>query len=186
MKELNAAELRALIRLIAPLRALREDVEKSIHLELHTGAGDLAVRSYRGLRDSVAAITDDPYVHSLEFEVDEGARDRQKMSLVMLASGQLLAYIEGQTGLTGLTSAPRGSYSVQTAPNIHVDVGDVMGGEVDRVMDMVGNALRGIPRPPRPPRPPEPPEPPRGHRGPRKRRETWEFEIHEDDENDEA
>ena len=63
--------LRALIRLIPPARALKEDLEKSIHLELYSGTGALAVRSFQGLQASVSTITDDPYVAALGLTVPD-------------------------------------------------------------------------------------------------------------------
>ena len=47
--------LRALIRLIPPARALRDDLDKSIHLELYAGTGDLAVGSFEGLRAAIGS-----------------------------------------------------------------------------------------------------------------------------------
>ena len=47
---------------------------------------------------------------------------------------------------------------MQTAPNITLDMGDVIGGQADRIMDMVNSALGGFPRPPKPPQPPRPPK----------------------------
>lgn len=126
MKELSANDLRALLRLIPAIQTLREDVENSLHLELYTGAGDLVLRSFRGLRDQVYAITEDRYIGSLDAGEDERLKDKHRLSQVMLLSGQLLAYIEGQLGIIGVSS-PRSGYHVQTSPNISVNTGDVMG-----------------------------------------------------------
>ncbi|MFO7322207.1 MAG: hypothetical protein DIU68_010785 [Chloroflexota bacterium] len=187
MRELDVNDLRALIRLIAPLRALREDVEKSLHLELYSGAGDLAVRSLTALRDQVLEITQDPYIEALSLDAYAGD-DREKFSQVMLISGQLLAYLEAQTGVSLAAHPGRQHYSVQTAPNVHLNMGDVVGGQAEKIMDFVesavANAMRGIggrggPRPPRPPRPPEPPRPPRGER---KRREDDAYDYGSGDE----
>jgi hypothetical protein len=191
MKSIDVNDLRALIALIPPVRALREDVEKSIHLELYPGTGDLSVRTFRSLRDQVARITDDPYVAALELDVEETTKDKQKAAQVLIGTGQLLAYLEAQTGTGGLNGERRGNYSVQTAPNIHLDMGDVIGGQMDRVMDVINNALRGIPgasgrRGQMPPEPPMPPRPPRPPREPRERHERHEYLYREDDEDDEA
>ena len=90
--------LRALIRLIPPAWALREELQKSIDLQLYDGTGDLAVQSYEGLRTSVARLTNDPYVATLSPQPREDASDKQKIALVLMAVGQLVAYLEGQTG----------------------------------------------------------------------------------------
>lgn len=113
--------LRAMIRLIAPARALKEDLEKSVHLEMCDGTGDMAVRSFEGLRATVARLSDDPYIEALRLGSPEGATDAQKVALTMLAAGQLAAYLEGQTGLAGLSggSGDR-SIKIQRAPNINI------------------------------------------------------------------
>lgn len=140
MKSLTVEDLRALIRLIPPLRALREDVEQSLHLETFEGTGDLAVRSFRGLQASIFQITQDSYIESLSLDVMEGTKDKHKLAQVMLASGQLLAYLQGQTGL-------------------------VMGGHhgrphrrrFERDMRGVADVIRRAVVPPVPPVPPRPP-----------------------------
>lgn len=180
MHELDVHELRALIRLIAPLRALREDVEKGLHLELYTGSGNLAARSLSALRDQAWQITQDPYIAALELDTNAGG-DKEKFSQVLLVSGQLLAWLEAQTGV-GAAAMGRQNYSVQTAPNVHLNMGDVVGGQAEKIMDFVesamSNAMRGFggPRPPRPPRPPQPPRPER------KRREGDDYEPGDEDE----
>src|SRR5690606_2920409 len=102
MRELDVNGLRALIKLIAPLRALREDVEKSLHLEMYSSAGDLAVRSLEALHEQILDITQDRYVAALTVDAGRGG-DREKFSQVLLVSGQLLAYLEAQTGVNVAT-----------------------------------------------------------------------------------
>ena len=113
--------LRPLIKLIPPARSLREEVERSVHLELYHGSGEMAVRSYEGLHESAARIVaDDPYVRGLKLAVPEGANDKEKMSLVLLASSQLLAYLEGQTGISASGGGRADRFEVQTAPRIEL------------------------------------------------------------------
>ncbi len=116
--------LRALIRLIPPARALKEELEKGLHMELYEGAGEMAVRSFQGLQTSVARLTADPYVESLSARVHPDADDKQKVAVTLLAIGQLLAYLEGQTGLPGVGG---GDYYMQLAPNINVLSGSIEG-----------------------------------------------------------
>jgi len=111
--------LRALIRLIPPARSLRQDLEKSLHLETWPGTGDMAIRMFQGLHGSVAALTDSPYVQSLELAVPTGPGDKERVALAALAAGQLLAYLEGETGLVGQGGAG-GETSIQTAPKITI------------------------------------------------------------------
>ncbi len=141
--------LRALIRLIPPARALKEDLENSINLELHEGSGDLAVRSLNGLQASVVRITADPYVETLALDPIEEADDKQKVSQALLAAGQLVAYMEGQTGLAG-AGGRSGNYSVQTAPitNISFMAGNtnlngVPPETIDKAMSTFEEALKG-------------------------------------------
>ena len=119
----ETVDLRALIRLIPPARALRDDLEASLHLELYQGTGDLAVKSYNGLHTSVTRFTDDPYVKSLALEISEEASDKEKVSLARLASGQLMAYLEGQTGLVGGGGSSGNSY--YTAPFVNSPMSNV-------------------------------------------------------------
>ena len=137
--------LRALIRLIPPARALKEDLEKSLNLELHDGSGDLAVRSLNGLQASVGRITNDSYVETLALDPTEAVDDKQKVSQALLAAGQLVAYLEGQTGLVGQSS---GGSHIQTAPNVNVNVlqGNIKGlppETLDKAVGIAEQALQG-------------------------------------------
>ena len=161
MRELDANDLRALIRLIPPVRTLREDVEKGLHLETFAGSGDLVVRTLQALREQIYHITQDAYIAALEPDVDESSKDRTKFSQVLLITGQLLAFLEQQTGTAGIGGERRGNYHVQTAPHIDLNMGDMIGGQADRLMDVIGSAMRYV-KAPKPPTPPTPPRPPRG------------------------
>ena len=127
--------LRALIRLIRPAQALKEDLEKSIHLEIYAGTGDLAIRSFNGLQASAAAITNDPYVATLALAAPGDARDRQKVSLALLAAGQLSAWLEGQTGLVGIGGGNNDT-SYHTAPSVSIN--NINGIPTETINRMVG------------------------------------------------
>ena len=143
MSEMNEGRLRTLIRLLPPVTALREDLEKSLHLEAFAGTGDLAMRSFEGLRASVARVAEDPYLDALALTVPEGVTDQQKVSMVLLAVGQLAAYVEGQTGLVSQRGRETGNIHIQKAPNIAISnisgvTSDVVGKMValgNRVME---------------------------------------------------
>lgn len=112
--------LRSLIRLIPPAEALKDQLEKSIHLETYAATGDLAIRSLVALQSSVSQLTNDPYIAALAPVAPEGASDREKVSLALLSATQLLAYLEGETGLaSGRGHGKTGS--IQTAPNISLN-----------------------------------------------------------------
>ncbi len=140
MTEIRDDTLRDLIRLIPPARALKKDLEKSLHLEFYPGTGDLAVRSYKGLHASVSKLTDDPYVEAISMSVPEKATDKEKVALVLLAVGQLLAYLEGQTGLVD-TGGTDGPVHIVTAPQI-MNVSGLSRGGVDKVVDMAAKVLK--------------------------------------------
>src|SRR5688572_26003519 len=110
------SQLRALIRLLPPARTLKDHLEKSLHLEIYAGTGDFAISSFKGLHASISRLTDDPYVAALAIQVPEGSGDRDKVSLALLAAGQLAAYLEGETGITNMGGS-KGT-NIQTAPNI--------------------------------------------------------------------
>lgn len=158
MKELNATELRTLIGMIQPLRMLRDDVEQCLHLELYHGASQMMAQTFRGLRDQVYGITQDNILTTLEIMEDDELEDRERASQVFIAAGQLLAYVENATGAASMGKERR-HFQVQTAPNIDLNIGDVIGGQMDRVMDMVNDALHGI-HPSHPPKSSQPPHAP--------------------------
>jgi hypothetical protein len=108
-------KIRGLIRLIPSARALKQDLEKNLHMDLYSGSGEMAVRSYSGIRESIAALTDDPYVEALALVVDPKLTEKEKVSLVVFMAGQLVAYLEGQTGLIGMGG--ENNMNIQTGPN---------------------------------------------------------------------
>jgi len=102
MPELVEEKLRALIQLLAPVAALRDDLTASLHTGLSEGTGDFAVRTVNGLQAAIAATVDDPYIQVLRLEPGESVKDREKASMAALAAGQLLAYLQGKLGLPQL------------------------------------------------------------------------------------
>jgi hypothetical protein len=136
--------LRGLIRYIPPVRTLKEDLEKSLHLETYAGTGDLAVRSFNGLQAGIAQLSGDPYVASLSLTPAEGAGDREKISLAMLAAGQLAAYLEGQTGLPAGSGSGGAHIHYQLAPNINIhDVTGLPAETIDRIVTAGTGARKG-------------------------------------------
>jgi hypothetical protein len=128
--------LRALIRLIPPARALKEDLEKSLHLEIYAGTGDLAIRSLNGLQASAAAITSDPFIASLALTPPESSGDKEKVSMALLAAGQLSAYLEGQTGLVGMGGSGKGGNNYHTAPSINLNnIEGISAATLDKIVD---------------------------------------------------
>ena len=130
----ETVDLSALIRLIPPARALKDDLEASLHMELYAGTGDIAVKSYNNLHASVSRYIDDPYVQSLALEVPQAASDKEKVSLVRFASSQLVACLESQTGLVGIGS---GSNSYYTAPVFNGSISDITNETLERIIGFV-------------------------------------------------
>ena len=135
----ETVDLRALIRLIPPARALKDDLEASIHKELYEGTGDLAVKSYNNLHASVSRLIDDPYVKSLALEAPEKANDREKVLLARLAASQLVACLEGQTGLVGLGKGSGSNSDNFYAPVINGPISDVSSEKLQKIMGLVKN-----------------------------------------------
>jgi len=96
--------LRALIRLFPPARRLREDLERITATEVYDGIGDVTIQSLQRLLESLARITTDPYVNSLAPHLPESATDKEKAWQAFLATGQLVAYLEAQTGVVAVSS----------------------------------------------------------------------------------
>lgn len=141
MPATDDSQLRALIRLIPPVKALKDDLEESLHMELYEGTGNLALQSFRGLQASVTAITDDPYVKTLNLEIASEASDKEKVSLARLAAGQLAAYLEGQTGLVSL-GGEGSKRSYQTAPNITINgINGVPNETIEKIVDIGAKAM---------------------------------------------
>jgi hypothetical protein len=158
MKQLTIDDLRALIRLIPAAQALRDELDKSMHLETFEGTAALAARSFVGLQHSVMSITEDPYVGALGIEFDERTPEKLVIAQVILAASQLVAYMEGQAGISGLTG--KRDYSVQTAPSITLNMDGFQGGpfETERIMETIDRVMQFHPPPPLvPPMPPPPP-----------------------------
>ena len=134
----ETVDLSALIRLIPPARTLKNDLEASLHMELYIGTGDLAVKTYNNLHATVTKLTDDPYVKSLALEVPEDTSDKEKVSLVRFAAGQLVACLESQTGLVGVGS---GSNSYYAAPVFNGSISDINNETLERIMGLVKNPI---------------------------------------------
>ena len=109
--------LRDLIRLIPPARALKENLEESIHMERYVG-GEPAVRLYQGLYSTISAITTDPYLTTLALDLPGDATDEQKTLFVHMATSQLLAFLEGQIGIVGIGA--QNERRIQMAPKVAI------------------------------------------------------------------
>jgi hypothetical protein len=151
-KELEPRARRFVHRLVGQSEA-EEDIIQDVFLALYLkmGTGDMAVRSFQGLQASVAQITNDPYVPTLSITVPESATDVEKVNLVRLAAGQLVAYLEGQTGLAGAGVGGSGNagnasnnINVQRAPSISIhDISGLPPEAVSKILEVAEKALKG-------------------------------------------
>ena len=111
--------IRDLIRLIPPARALKENLEQSIHMERYPGVGDPAVKLYQGLYSTITGLATDPYLASLALNLPDDATDEQKTLFVHMATSQLLAFLEGQIGIVGIgAQSERG---IKMAPKVAIN-----------------------------------------------------------------
>ena len=137
--------LREVIRLVPAARALKDQLEKSLYMETFSGTGDVAVKSYNGLHQSISRFTDDPYVHSLTPDIAADADDKQKVSLILLVAGQLLAYVEGQIGLSS-AGGDRHQMRVVAARGVPLDrtmhVGHIVDAEGGKVVDVIKRVMK--------------------------------------------
>ena len=93
--------LRALIQLIPPARALKKELDRLFSTDEYDGLGGMALRNLKGLTDSVVKLTDNPYVATLAPELPDDAPDKEKLAAALLAVSQLIAFLEGHAGIPG-------------------------------------------------------------------------------------
>ncbi len=97
-----ADDLRGLIQLIPPARALKRELQKQMDTDLYTGIGDMAARNLEGLVGSAGNLVESEYLKTLTPQFQPDAEDKEKVSFVLLAVGQLIAFLEGQAGISGM------------------------------------------------------------------------------------
>lgn len=76
------------------LNNLRTDIRHMVSMETHHGMGNVLVRTYGALHQSVNEAINDPVVEALVVDVPDDADDRQKVTQVTVLAGQLLAIVE--------------------------------------------------------------------------------------------
>ena len=136
---MSEENLRTLIRYLAPLTTLRQDLERAMALEFQAALGDTTIRTYNGLHASITRVLDDPYLAALVLQVPEGANDKEKISLVFLMVGQLLSAVHGAIGLPVGWGNP--STEIQTAPYIIINAQGSSPKVAQSVMSVVHRAL---------------------------------------------
>lgn len=136
---MSEENLRALIRYLTPLTTLRQDLERAMAMEFQMALGDTVVRTYNGLHAGIARVLDDPFLEALTLHVPEDANDKEKIALVFLTSGQLLAVVHGAIGLPLGWGSP--STEIQTAPYVIINAQGSTPEVAQHVMSVVQRAL---------------------------------------------
>lgn len=140
MTDISTEQFRNLLRLIAPLRSLNASIEEGLHMDTFRGTSKLAIKNYSSLQQSVASILSDAYVESLTLELDDDATERELISQVSLASGQLLAYLESYTGIP--SGGSRGLNNINTAPQVTINASGSDEANKERIMKLVQDAMK--------------------------------------------
>lgn len=136
---MSEENLRTLIRYLAPLATLRQDLERAMTLEYQAAMGDTAVGTYNGLHEAIDRVLDDPYLEALALHTPEDASDKEKIALVHMAVGQLMSLVHGAVGLPlGWGSS---ATEIQTAPYVIINAQGSSPEVAQDVMAVVQRAL---------------------------------------------
>lgn len=86
-----------LSQIVLALKAFAKSVEKSFHMGMYDGTGEMIVRQYTSLHGKVRQLLpDDFYINEILVvdAVKESAEDEKIVSQIMLVSEQLLDYLQ--------------------------------------------------------------------------------------------
>lgn len=142
--EFSGDTLRAAIRFVPVVRALKADLEESIHTENYQGTGDVVLRSFRNLQGSIGQITGDSFVASLGSDLPDEATDKEKVWQALLAVDQLLAYLGPQAGF------PSEGQLVQDRRFQNykqLTIGSIAGAKADKIIEQIGKRIEGDEKP---------------------------------------
>ncbi|MHB0876040.1 MAG: hypothetical protein ACYC5O_08355 [Anaerolineae bacterium] len=126
-------------RFLPSARALRDDVRKSVNMDLPLN-GDLAMTALTGLIGRLTQATDDAYILSLADSLRAGTytTDKEKITAVLFVAGQLVAFLESETGTREggqawqSTVSDIAGLSERIAAEVRRTVGEAMSGVKDR------------------------------------------------------
>lgn len=138
--ELGGDTLRAAIRFVPVARALKADLEESIHTENYQGIGDVALRSFRTLQTSIGQITGDPFIAALGSDLPDDASDKEKVWQALLAVDQLVAYLGPQAGF------PSESQMVQDRRFQNykqLTIGSITGAKAEKIIEQISKRVQG-------------------------------------------
>ncbi len=140
MTGLGGDTLRAAMRFVPVARALKADLEESIHTENYQGIGDVALRSFRNVQTSIGQITGDAFIATLGSDLPDDASDKEKVWQALLAVDQLVAYLGPQAGF------PSESQMVQDRRFQNykqLTIGNITGAKADKIIEQIGKRVQG-------------------------------------------
>ena len=161
----------ALNQLRMAFKSLAKSVDKSLMTQMYTGAGDVAVRSYRALhKRAIEVVPDDYFVREvLDLELPADAPDGQKLSAVSLQANQMVDYLDSlqKPDVRVAFAGPDMDELRNLGRDLQDQILSVTRNTLKRAMANIDISMPKPPAPPESPAPPEapaPPEPPKGKR----------------------
>lgn len=88
------SDLSKIKRAMKALKNMRSDTRHMVSMELHIGMGNMLVKTYTAIHQSLNGIINDPLVDALVVDLPDDATDRQKVTQVIILAGQLLSIVE--------------------------------------------------------------------------------------------
>ena len=138
--ELGGDTLRAALRFLPVARALKADLEESIHTENYQGIGDVALRSFRNVQTSIGQITGDTFIVTLGSDLPDDASDKEKVWQALLAVDQLVAYLGPQAGFPSESQVVQDRRFQNYKP---ITIGNVTGAKADKIIEQISKRVQG-------------------------------------------
>ena len=140
MTELGGDTLRAAMRFLPVARALKADLEESIHTENYQGIGDVALRSFRNVQTSIGQITGDTFIVTLGSDLPDDASDKEKVWQALLAVDQLVAYLGPQAGFPSESQVVQDRRFQNYKP---ITIGNITGAKADKIIEQISKRVQG-------------------------------------------
>ena len=137
---LGGDTLRAAMRFVPVARALKADLEESIHTENYQGIGDVALRSFRNVQTSIGQITGDAFIATLGSDLPDDASDKEKVWQALLAVDQLVAYLGPQAGFPSESQVVQDRRFQNYKP---ITIGNVTGAKADKIIEQISKRVQG-------------------------------------------
>ena len=138
--ELGGDTLRAALRFLPVARALKADLEESIHTENYQGIGDVALRSFRNVQTSIGQVTGDTFIVTLGSDLPDDASDKEKVWQALLAVDQLVAYLGPQAGFPSESQVVQDRRFQNYKP---ITIGNITGAKADKIIEQISKRVQG-------------------------------------------